>query len=106
MRVPVFTIAHANVDDVDFSDVTTAVRTGPAVWAEDGTLDIPFDRDLTAVELAAVRRRLESRTTVLEGLREGCEAYLDLPTPTAAQNAAQLKRMTRVLLVLLQRHPN
>lgn len=54
---------HPNrvVDDVDLSDLTASVQTGPAYWdpeATVATLVIPFDVEPTAAEAEAIRRRL------------------------------------------------
>lgn len=57
----ILTTTARTVDDVDLSDLTSAQRTGPAVWDEDGLLRVPFDRDLTADEEALIRRRLLTR---------------------------------------------
>jgi hypothetical protein len=94
--------ALARDADTDVSDLTSAKRTGPAVWAEGGNgLDIPFDRPLSAAEVEAVTVRLTSATTTEETFRTSAVAYLALSNPSPGDNTAQLQRVTRLLLSML-----
>lgn len=102
MRLDISTVARS-VDDTDFADLTTAKRTGSAVWVDDGVLEIPFDRDLTPAEADAVALRLTTQDSAEEQLRKALEAYLQLTSPTAAQNAAVLKPLARLALRLLDK---
>lgn len=98
MRFPIRTLARA-VDDVDLSSATTAKRVGPPTWVG-GELEIPFDRTLTAAEAEAVTLLLTSETDAEAGWRSAISAYLDLAAPTAAQDKAQIKALTRMVLRL------
>lgn len=98
------------VDDLDFSDITSARRTGPARWSGENELEIPFDRPLTAAEETAVRRRVvatddteEQLYALLDAAISGNADFLALSSPTAAQNAAQVKALTRQVQALLRR---
>jgi hypothetical protein len=84
VRFELGTVARP-VDDVDFSDLTTATRTGPAVWLEDGGLEIPFDQDLTDTEVAAVVNRLLTADAAKEAIRWVLVQYRDNPAPTPAE---------------------
>lgn len=97
MRFPVTTVARP-VDQTDLSDLTTARRTGPATWTEDGQLDIPFSRALTPTEVAAIVTRLTTVDSGEETLRKACETFLKLDAPTAEQTSAQVKVLTRIVL--------
>lgn len=83
------------VDDTDLSDLTTAKRLGPAAWASDGVLEIPFDRPLTDAETAAIERRLTTRDGDEEQQRATLEAYLSLTSPTTAQTRDALRALIR-----------
>lgn len=90
----------------DFADIATCTR---VTWAADGALDIQFDRDLTPDEEAAVRRRCASCSDTEVTLRERANgaldsnrAFLALPSPTATQNAAQVKALTRQIQGVLR----
>jgi hypothetical protein len=87
--------------DADVSDLTSAKRTGPPAWTDDGGLEIPFDRTLSPAEVEAVTVRLTSATTTEETFRTSTVAYLALSNPSVADNTAQLQRVTRLLLSML-----
>lgn len=57
MILDIANIARGNVDDVDFSDLTTSQRTGGAEFV-DGLLVIPFDPEPSTDEQSAIRLRL------------------------------------------------
>jgi hypothetical protein len=84
VRFDLATLARP-VDDTDFSDLTTATRTGPAVWTEDGALDIPFDRDLTDTEVAAISNRLLTADATKDRIRWVLVQYRENPAPTPAE---------------------
>lgn len=90
-------------DSVDLSTATTAKRTGPAVWAEPGWLEIPFDRELTPAEVSAVTALLTAPTNAVATWRRQVEDYLALATPSTAQNAAVIKILARLVLDALNR---
>ena len=84
--------------DVDVSDLTTAKRTGLPEWVKDGVLEIPFDRRLSGVEVAAVKLRLTTADAAEEALHRQLAAYLTVKDPSATQTAAQVKALTRLVL--------
>ncbi len=90
-------------DDVDLSSVTTAKRTGPAVWVAPGSLEVPFSRTLTATEVAAVRELLTAPTDAVATWRGQVQDYLAQTSPSTADNAAAIKNMARLLLDVLDR---
>lgn len=90
-------------DEVDLSPATTATRNGPAAWAEDGRLEIPFDRDLSPEEVAAVTLLLTSPTNTEAALRDHAQRFLAIAQPTAADNTAMLKNLARLVLELSSR---
>lgn len=99
MLLPITTVARP-VDDVDLSDLTTAVRTGPAVWTDDG-LDIPFDRDLTPDEVAAVVLRLTTVDAADEQARVMLTDYLNNAAPSAEETDAQVRLLTALAVKLM-----
>lgn len=99
MLIPVPFVLRS-VDDVDLSDVTDAVRTGPAVWV-DGGLEVPFDRDLTPDEVTAIARRLMSVDATEEQQWIAVETYLDDPAPDLTAITAQVRVLTDLALRLL-----
>lgn len=82
-------------DDVDLSDLTTASRTGEPVWLEDGTLDIPFDRPLSADEQALIRRRL----LTADATEESWVAQARAVVADLAGQTTPVARGVRLLLV-------
>jgi hypothetical protein len=100
VRFELGTVARP-VDDVDFSDLTTATRTGPAVWLEDGGLEIPFDRDLTDAEVAAVVNRLLTPDAAKEEIRRVLTGYLANPAPTPTETQAAWDTIAEAVLVYL-----
>lgn len=88
-------------DLVDLSSATSAQRTGSSWWAEDGRLEIPFDRDLTPAEVVAVTALLTAPTDVTAELRDRVETYLAYESPTTADNTAVLRSLARLALELL-----
>ena len=74
MILEVATLARAA--DVDVSDLTTAKRTGRARWVSPTRLSIPFDKDPTPAEVAAIRRRLTTATPEEEALVASMESSL------------------------------
>ena len=62
--------------DVDsFADITPTVVVA-IDWGPDGVLQVEFASDLTAIEVAAVQRRMASRNTNEEELRRLAEVAL------------------------------
>jgi hypothetical protein len=61
-------IRLARPADQDFSDLTSAVLTGPPAWVPDQTdvLDLPFDKAVTAAQKLRIRRRLVTADTAEE----------------------------------------
>lgn len=102
MRLPIRTLGRP-VADVNLSQATTAQQTGPASWTADGELDIPFDRALTPAEVDAVVLQLTSASDAEATLRTSCATYLALSAPTVAQNTAQVKLLTRLVLLMVDR---
>lgn len=100
MKFKVDRLARA-ADDVDLDDLTKSKRSGPAEWVDDGVLEIPFDSDPSPAEVAAIQLRLVSESPTEEGDRKAATAFLALTSPTVAQSAAQLQRLTRLVLGLL-----
>lgn len=90
-------------DEVDLSSATTAKRTGPAAFAADGRLDIPFDRALTPAEVDGVTRLLTSPTDTTAALRKQVTDYLALTSPSTVQNTAMFKGLSRLVLEILDR---
>lgn len=86
----------------DFADIVPDAKTVTVEWADDGTLRVTFDTDLTRAQVAAVRRRICSATAEVETLREAAEG---IATSTRQPTLAELAEQTRVLtrLVLAQR---
>lgn len=62
-------------DELDFSDLTASVVTGPASWVEGG-LEIPFEPDPSPAEVKRIIIRLESENLNEETLRVQAEAAL------------------------------
>lgn len=85
-----------NVDAVDLSDLTTAKRTGPAEWVSAGVLDIPFDRVLTTVEVAAITLRLTNKTNDLAILCGNLDTFLATASPTSTQVVSAFKDLIRL----------
>src|SRR4051812_44333092 len=104
MRPEIAALARS-ADGVDFTSVTDAEQTGPAQWVDVGVLEIPFDRDLTPAETDAVVLLLTSASTAEADLRKTCTDYLALAAPTTAQNAAQIKALTRLALAAFEARP-
>jgi len=98
MLIPIRTVARS-VDDTDLSDLTTAKRTGPAMWTENG-LEIPFSRTLTDSEVAAITRRLTSA----DGAEEQLRAVLT-SSSTTSDTAALLRALAQMVLRLSDRTP-
>ncbi|ROR91779.1 hypothetical protein [Nocardioides aurantiacus] len=90
-------------DSVDVSPATTAKRTGPAMWIAPGSLEVPFDRELTTTEVAAVRALLTVPTDEAATWRSDLEKYLALTTPTTAQNTAAIRTLAHLALDMLDR---
>jgi hypothetical protein len=90
-----------DVDATDLSDLTDSVRTGPASWAAPGVLEIPFDEDPEPAEVAAITLRLTSSTAAQELLRKAAADYSAMPEPSLADNTAQIKTLTALVLDLL-----
>ena len=89
-----------DVDTDTFADVT-AVPVTALRWADDSA-EVTFAADLTDAEVAAVKRRMMSRNTNEEILRERAEqaldanrAYLAVVNPDAAAVRQQVDRLTR-----------
>lgn len=99
MLIPVTFVARS-VDAVDFSDLTDAARTGPASWTDDG-LDIPFDRDLSDDEVAAIGRRLMSTDATEEQQWTAVVQYLSNTAPDLAALTAQVDVLTQLAIRLL-----
>ena len=97
MLIPIRTVARS-VDDTDLSDLTTAKRTGPAMWTENG-LEIPFSRTLTDSEVAAITRRLTSA----DGAEEQLRAVLT--SASSSDTAALLRALAQMVLRLSDRTP-
>lgn len=91
----------ASISAESFAGVTTA-GVAWAAWDAFGWLQIRFDRVLTEVERAAVRRRLISADAAEESLRAALEADLEAdPAEVSMEDVrAQVQRMTRLLLSL------
>jgi hypothetical protein len=98
--LPITSVAR-DVDTTDLTDLTTAERTGPAVWVAGG-LEVPFNRDLTQDEVDAVVLRLTTVDDGEEQLRGAVEAFLSVESPTVAEQRAQLKSLTHLVLRLLE----
>lgn len=92
-------------DEVDLSSATTARRTGRARWDPDemGVLDLPFDRELTADEEAAVLLLLQSPTEEAADLVGATEVFVGKANPSAVETAAQVKVLSRLMLELRNR---
>lgn len=99
MLLPITAVAR-DVDSTDLSDLTTAMRTGPAVWSNGG-LEIPFDRELTQSEVDAIALRLTTSDSAEEADHQKLVDYLAKTSPTAAEQRAHLKIVTRLLLRVL-----
>jgi len=104
MRIQIATLARPA--DVDLSDLTTANRVGPAHWVDDTTLEIPFDRELTTAETAAIRNRLITPDASMEQVRQLLADYIAKPTTTPADDAQALKLMARAVLAYFDRPPS
>lgn len=105
MRVRIDKLARP-ADDVDLSAVTGgAKRTGPARWDpnEPGVLILPFDRELTPAEEAAVVLRLQSPSDDEATWRASAAAWLSVANPSVVQNTEHLRTLTRLMLNLLDR---
>lgn len=100
MRFELATLARP-VDDTDFSDLTTAQRTGPATWTDDGGLDIPFDRELTATEVAAISNRLLTPDAGKENIRWVLVQYLANPAPTPAETKTAWDTIAEAVLTYI-----
>lgn len=100
MRFQINALA-GHADSTDLTDLTDAQRTGPAYWLPDevGVLEIPFDRDLTDDEVAAITDRLSAPT--IEDAQAAVAAYLKIPDPSSQDNADQLRALTTLLLKLV-----
>ncbi|MCW3041181.1 MAG: hypothetical protein JWM31_3086 [Solirubrobacterales bacterium] len=84
--------------------MTTAVRTGPATWVAPGVLEIPFNRDLTATEIAGVRQLLAAPTDAAAQWRQQVTDFLALTSPTPTQSADAIRSLSRLVLDLLDRN--
>jgi len=89
------------VDADSFADLTPTAVTG-IDWGPDGVLQVNFASDLTALEVAAVQRRMASRNANEETLQEQAiqalqnnRDFLAIGTPTNAQVLAQVRALTR-----------
>lgn len=102
MRLPIQSLARS-VDDVDLSSVTTAKRTGPAVWVGEGVMDIPFDRPLTDTEADAVALLLASQDDDEAHGRKKARDFLDDDAPNLADITAQVQTLTDLVLRLLDK---
>jgi hypothetical protein len=98
VRFALPTVARS-VDDTDLSDLTTAARTGPAVWADDGSLDIPFDRDLTDTEVAAISNRLLTTDAAKEAIRWVLVQYTANEAPTAEETRQAWDTIAEAVMV-------
>jgi hypothetical protein len=98
VRFDLPTVARS-VDDTDLSDLTTAARTGPAVWLEDGALEIPFDRDLTDTEVAAISNRLLTTDAAKEAIRWVLVQYTANEAPTAAETRQAWDTIAEAVMV-------
>jgi len=89
------------VDSDSFADLTPTTVLG-IDWGPDGVLEVEFMSDLTALEVAAVQRRMASRNVNEETLQEQAlqalqnnRDFLAIGTPTNAQVLAQVKALSR-----------
>lgn len=102
VTVPWYLIAPRPLTLADFAGLSapaTAIGTN-----DNGDFTVTFDGDLTPLEQAFVRRRVQSLSTAAEAIREAAEnavannqAFLALTTPTNAQVVAQVRDLTRQL---------
>jgi hypothetical protein len=87
--------------DTDVSDLTSAKRTGPPAWTEDGGLEIPFDRYPVAGRGRGCHGPADLRDHDRGDVPHVGGAYLALSNPSPGDNTAQLQRVTRLLLSML-----
>jgi hypothetical protein len=89
------------VDDIDFSDLITAERTGPAVWVSEGVLEIPLSVEPTPEQAVAIRTRLTTRNlneeTIMNRARELYTDLRAIRNTTGSLSNAQLSNAVRVL---------
>lgn len=77
-------------DSIDFSDLTTSPRSGPAAWDGDA-LVLPFDPEPSEAEQSAIRLRLLTRDAAHEAQVTQMRAALnDLAGDDPLTNAVRL----------------
>lgn len=82
-----------------FADITD-VEVVAIDWADAGQLRVTFDGDLTDVQALAVRLRITSCDDADEARRVAAARFLLVESPSLADVARQVRRLTSLLLSL------
>lgn len=90
------------VDDIDFSDITSATRTGPAAWLPDGRLEIPLSEEPDTEEQRRIVVRLTTATQVEENLILEVQAGVAARRLQTGDVAAQVEALSRQVDILVR----
>lgn len=82
----------------DFSDITTSVLTAEPVWVGDNQLELTWDVEPTAGELARVLLRICTPNATVEQAFIALRTYFRNASPTAADTQTAVKALARILL--------